>query len=464
MTSYGSYLPGNRVSRAEMSATLGRGPLSGQRTAAGHDEDSITMAVEALRAARGAAVAEPALLAYVTSSPVYLERSNSSIIHAALDLPARVLAHDAIGTAQTTVAMLRHALRAGEPAAVVAADVRGGLPGSEFEWFGCDAAAAVTLAPEGTAPAMARHLGGATTTLPVGDTWMSAGEGVPRSWDGRFAAHALTPGAIDLAEEVLTRYGDPARVRFVVSAGNRRVRADVIRQGRKRGWTYLGGVIDDLGYAGAADPLLVMAAAFDVLPPASRLLVLTVADGASAHLWEIDEGIESRSARSLSAQADRRHPLAYSAYLRWRGDLAEDPPRRPEPDRVSAPAALRNRRWKYALMGAECDRCRARNVPAQRICGHCRQPARMRPVPLQDTPGTIRSWTVDHLAYSTGDKVIAAVVDLDGGGRLSCEVADTHGERLAAGRRVIPTFRRVSTRDGLHNYFWKVCPLRGEVK
>ncbi|MFC5994382.1 OB-fold domain-containing protein [Pseudonocardia hispaniensis] len=407
-------------------------------------------------------MAEPALLTYVTSSPVYLERSNSSIIHAALDLSARAPAHDAIGTSQTTVAMLRHALRAEEPVVVVAADVRGGLPGSEFEWFGCDAAAAVALAPEGTAPAVARHLGGAATTLPVGDTWMST-EDVPKSWDGRFAAHALIPETMNLAEEVLARYGDPARVQFVVSASNRRLRADVIRRGRKLGWAYLGGLTDDLGYAGAADPLLVMAAAFDVAAPGSQILVLTVADGASAHLWEIAEGVESRSGQSLKAQVDRQRPLAYPTYLRWRGDLAEDPPRRPEPDRVSAPAALRNRRWKYALVGADCGRCQARNVPAQRICGHCRRPAPMRPVPLQDTPGTIRSWTVDHLAYSKGDKVIAAVVDLDGGGRLSCEVADAHGERLAPGQRVIPTFRRISTSDGLHNYFWKVRPLQEEV-
>ena len=34
-------------------------------------------------------------------------------------------------------------------------------------------------------------------------------------------------------------------------------------------------------------------------------------------------------------------------------------------------------------------------------------------------------------------------------------------ETAEVGDRVEPTFRRLSTADGIHNYFWKVRPVHG---
>ena len=47
------------------------------------------------------------------------------------------------------------------------------------------------------------------------------------------------------------------------------------------------------------------------------------------------------------------------------------------------------------------------------------------------------------------------MVDLDGGGRCTLEVADARVAELAVGDRVDLVFRRLFTAGGVHNYFWK---------
>ena len=58
--------------------------------------------------------------------------------------------------------------------------------------------------------------------------------------------------------------------------------------------------------------------------------------------------------------------------------------------------------------------------------------------------------------------MVFAVVDFDGGGRFACELTDVDAGEVSIGDRVEMTFRRLFTADGVHNYFWKARPIRGE--
>jgi uncharacterized OB-fold protein len=80
-------------------------------------------------------------------------------------------------------------------------------------------------------------------------------------------------------------------------------------------------------------------------------------------------------------------------------------------------------------------------------------------VPMADATGAVATFTIDHLVYSPSPPVVVAVVDFDGGGRLSCELTDAAADRVAIGDRVQMTFRRVMTAGGIHNYSWKAKPL-----
>ena len=72
------------------------------------------------------------------------------------------------------------------------------------------------------------------------------------------------------------------------------------------------------------------------------------------------------------------------------------------------------------------------------------------------------TYTLDKLSYSLNPPVVFAVVDFDHGGRLPIELTDVDAAEVAIGGRVEMTFRKLFTADGVHNYFWKARPIRGE--
>jgi len=55
---------------------------------------------------------------------------------------------------------------------------------------------------------------------------------------------------------------------------------------------------------------------------------------------------------------------------------------------------------------------------------------------------------------------VFAIVDFDSGRRLPVELTDVDPDELSVGDKVEMTFRKLSTADGIHNYFWKARPVR----
>ncbi len=152
------------------------------------------------------------------------------------------------------------------------------------------------------------------------------------------------------------------------------------------------------------------------------------------------------SARPVAAQVEAGAAIPYGTYLRWRGVLPVEPPRRPEPARPSASAASRSEGWKFGFVGSADDDGEVHLPP---------QPSDATDVPMSDASGTIATFTVDRLAYSPSPPVVFAVVDFDGGGRLPVELTDVDIDQVRIGARVELTFRKLFTADGIHNYFWK---------
>ena len=143
--------------------------------------------------------------------------------------------------------------------------------------------------------------------------------------------------------------------------------------------------------------------------------------------------------------------MPYGKFLTWRGVLAVEPPRRPEPARVSASAAGRSEDWKFAFVGRRDPDSGDPQLPPRPSGGEA--------VPMADVAGTIVTFTVDRLAYSPSPPIVFAIVDFDGGGRFPVELTDVAPDEVAIGGRVEMTFRKLSTADGIHNYFWKARPL-----
>jgi uncharacterized OB-fold protein len=223
---------------------------------------------------------------------------------------------------------------------------------------------------------------------------------------------------------------------------------------------------DGVGQSGTAHPLLALAAALEDLaasgaPTGTVVVVLHLADGADAVVLRTTDALAAwRPARAVAEQVAGGAPISYSKFLSWRGQLRPEPPRRPEPARVSSTAAHRNEDWKFGFVGSKDRTSGAVHLPPSRVSMEGGAVDDMEPVAMADATGTVVTSTIDRLAYSPSPPIVFAIVDFDGGGRYPVELTDTDADEIRTGSRVEMTFRRLFSADGIHDYFWKARPVR----
>src|SRR5437764_149688 len=217
--------------------------------------------------------------------------------------------------------------------------------------------------------------------------------------------------------------------------------------------TGLPGSGDEANGGDAAAALLVLLThALDKAEPNQVIALVVLADGADVLLFRTTDAVRSwEPARSVDAQVAAGIEVPYGKFLSWRGTLPVEPPRRPEPQRVSASSAGRHGDWKFGFVGGRSPDTGEPQLPPL--------PNSTGSVPMADVEGTIATFTVDRIAYSPSPPIVFAVVDFDGGGRLPIELTDATVEDLSMGDRVEMTFRRLFTADGIHDYFWKARPV-----
>jgi len=450
---YHAYLPGNRLQRGEIAAAIGSS-ARGVRCAAGYDEDSTTLGVAAaLPAVRGR---EPSVgsVWFATTDPVYADKTNATAIHAALDLQPGIIAADLGASLRSGIAALLIAARDGGLA--VLADRRGGPAGGADERDGADAAAAFLF---GEDDPLAEIIGTASVTAEFIDRWRAPGTPDGAAWEERFGEQRYT----ELADQLLAMLVGVELggiQRFAVTGSNARAVRSVAKIVQQATGAKLEGadLADAIGNAGAAQPGLALADLLDAASAGETLLLISLADGADALILRATEALATRRGEPLRAQVDRGVAIGYPQYLLWRERLAAERPRRPDPDRPSAPFAWRNRRYKLSMTGGRCGKCGAVQFPLPRVCYQCHAADDFEPVPASGQTGRIVTFTVDRLAYSPSPPLASAIVAFSGGGRLQCELTDVRGP-IRVGDEVVPTFRRGATIGGIRNYLWKARPV-----
>jgi 3-hydroxy-3-methylglutaryl CoA synthase/uncharacterized OB-fold protein len=464
--SVAGYIPYRRLTRSEIPATFGSGGGRGTRSVAGYDEDTTTMAVEAARLARRAG-GDPApdALWFATANPAYLDKNNASTIHAALRLDAAVPAVDFGGALRSGIGALRAALDGNGSVLVLASDVRDGLPTGGDESQGGDGAAAVQVGDDAAGPLIAEYLGAGSATAEFIERWRTPGSRRSRAWEERFGEIKYVPLAEQAWNLALKESGlGPGDVNRVIVTGMhaRAVRAVAGRLGAVNAAS-----VDDLGASvgntGTAHALLLLAGALETAAPGEVVAVVALADGADVLCFRTTPAIAAfRPANPIESQIAHSAPLPYGKFLAWRGAVALEPPRRPEPDRISASVAGRNEAWKYAFVGSRDRGSGELHLPPARVSRVGDAVDDMAAAPMSEMQGTVALFTIDRIAYSPSPPITFAVVDFDGGGRLPVELTDVDVDALAIGDRVEMTFRKLFTSDEIHNYFWKARPVRGD--
>jgi 3-hydroxy-3-methylglutaryl CoA synthase len=467
---YGAYLPYYRLQRSAITQALGTGGGRGTRSVASYDEDATSMAVEAARITmRGAGEVTPDTVYFATATPPYLDKTNATVIHAALDLPSHVFAGDVGGSPRSVNAALRSALGGSRPALVVASDVRTGRPGSSDEANTGDAAVGWLIGSDDDGPVIAEFLGGASSTAEFLDRWRLPGWDYSRVWEERFGEHSYLPLVTEAATAAFKECQlEPSDIDSVVITG---LHGRAVRGAARAAGVDANSIVDDLtsvvGNTGSPHAGLVLASLLDEAEPGKVVMVMHLVDGVDIGFFRTTDAITSyqasrRAEDSVAAQIEATNDsLAYNTFLTWRGFLDREPPRRPDPEAPAAPPSFRSERWKYAFVGSKDRSTGAIHLPPQRVSVKGGAVDEMDPVPMADVPATVVTFTIDRLAYSLSPPVIAIVIDFDGGGRFQCQLTDADPDEVKIGDRVTMTFRRLMTANGVHNYFWKAKPAEG---
>ncbi|MFN8054379.1 OB-fold domain-containing protein [uncultured Gordonia sp.] len=437
ITGYAAYVPAYRLGRDSGARS--------RRVVASFDENSTTMAVAAARNLPVDALAADPDLWFATTSPAYLDKTNATAIHAALGLAPSALATDAAGSSRSTVGALRGAAATG--GLVVAADVRVGRPGSADERLGGDAAAALVF---GDGPAIADIVAHAHSTAEFLDTWRPPSATVAAHWEERFGYEQYVALIDDAVPRALAQAGVSSADHAVVVSPNSAIvkRAGSLVPAAQ-------GVVSPVGYSGAADLLLGLADVLDRAEPDQTVLLVSAADGCDVWVLRTTAAlVDRRQPVPVARQLDGGIEVPYPVYLSWRGLLDREPPRRPEPDRPAAPPSSRGAGWKFGLIGARCRECGFVHLPPVPLCRQCHS-GDMEPAPVSRLRGRVATFTVDRLAFSPSPPVVDVVVDFEGGGRCTVEVADAQPEQVRVGAEVEMVFRSLFVADGVQNYFWK---------
>ncbi len=467
IVSIAGYVPYWRLPRSAVAQVFGGGGGKGARAVASHDEDTTTMGVEAARLAlRATPGVAPSQLWFATASPAYLDKTNATTVHAALRQPSPVAAFDFGGALRSGVGALRTSLEAAGTGTtlVVLADRRDGLPTSPDESAAGDGAAAAVVGDDSPgSPVIAEFLGAASVSDEFLDRWREPGERRSRVWEERFGETRYVPLGTEAWESALKgaelTAGQVDRV--TVTGMHARAVKSLARRLGTDGTTAADDLTASVGQTGAAHPGLVLASLLEQSSPGDVVAVLSLADGADVLLFRTTDAISSWSpARPVADQIAGAVDLPYGTFLTWRGMVTPEPPRRPEPARVSSTAAWRNEAWKFGFVGSQDRSSQVVHLPPSRVSMRGGAVDDMDPVARADTEATIATYTIDHLAYSPSPPIVFAVVDFDGGGRFPVELTDVDPDTVAIGDRVAMTFRKLFTADGIHDYFWKAKPVR----
>lgn len=443
-----TYLPRYRLTAEEIARTHRRqASAQASRRLAGFDEDALTMAVEAGRKLRDH-FGRVRSVVLCTTTPPYAGKNNASAAHAALGLAEEVPAFDLGGSMRSALGILASS-RPGT--LLLTGDVSTARPGASAELGHGDAAAAVLLGDP--AEAVAEIVDSESATEEILDQWRRPQTPWLQASEDRFTVSSYGR-FLDRVLARLFKRVDPDTVdHVVVSAPSGRVVSTAARTlGRIARVSRFPGI----GFAGSSDLPVQLCGLLASSEPGQTVLAVSLTDGCDALLIRGTERLAGHRPDTLRRDDDGETP-PYVDALTWRGLLDREPPRRPEPNPVSPPASARSVGWKYALHGAVCQSCGAVSSPPQQVCVRCGAVGNDL-VDLSSRTATVRTFSVDRLAFSLNPPLVAAVVDFDGGGRLEVEMTDCAPDAVSVGQRVRMTFRRRHSSGGIHNYAWKAMP------
>jgi 3-hydroxy-3-methylglutaryl CoA synthase len=476
IVSCGAYIPAIRFERKLAAAEWARNPISGERSVANNDEDTITMAVEAARNCLRDVQAQRTEIDgcfFASTTAPYAEKMSAVMISTVLDMRQDVRTADFAQSLRAGTGALMMAIdtvRSGSAAnmLVAAADSRMAYPKSDQEQEFGDGSAAV-LVGSGKEKLIATFEGGYSLSNEMMDVWRNPDDRYVKLWESRFIlgeGYAKQIGKavlglmkkLNVNKEVISKVIIPSPDSRSYTQVAQRLGFDVKAQVQNP-------LMANVGFCGTAQPLLLLVSALEETRPGDLILMAAYGDGAEAMLFRATEKISNPvKRRTVKILLEDKIPISsYSRFLSYKGILDAVPG---EPFRLmpSATVTWRQQDSLLRLYGSRCKQCGQVVYPIQRICEQCYSKDTYEKIPIADMRGKVFSFTRDFLAGRSDDPIICqTIVDLENGMRFYGLMTDCDPGRVDVGMPVELTFRRIYEGAGFHNYYWKCRPsTKGE--
>jgi 3-hydroxy-3-methylglutaryl CoA synthase len=474
IVSYGAYVPFYRLERKEIGRAWGKRGGPGEKAVANFDEDSATMAVEAVIDCLGKMDRESIDgLYFASTTPPYKEKQSASMIALAVDLRRQMVTGDFSNSLRSGTIALNAALNAVQGGAakkviVAAADTRLGVPQSEDEQNFGDGAAALMIGDENVAVEIEGTYSHADEIL---DTWRTETDAFNRAWEDRFI---LTEGYVRNTKEAIANILKKCDLtpkditKAVYYAPDARRHADMAKAtGFDPKEQVQAPLFETVGNTGAALGLMMLVAALEEAKPGDRLLFANYGDGCDAFILKVTEEIEKvRDRRGVKGHVSSKRALpSYEKYLQLRKVLNIEGQRR-ESANAFPPVSWREREQLTSLHGSKCTSCGRTFHPMQRVCIYCGAKDQFEGVRLSDRDGILFTFCKDMLALGGDPPTIVCKVHLaDSGGDIGvyCQMTDRDPDSIVPDIPVEMTFRKMHDSGGMHTYYWKCRPLREPV-
>ncbi len=469
IVSFGAYIPKYRLNVSDIAQFWRTRGSSGEKSVAGYDEDSITMAVAAAQDCMRTGNQDIDGLYFATTTNPYKEKQGAAIIASAADLRTELRTADFTNSVRSGSIAMRAAMDAVKSGSlkkvlVVASDSRLGALQGKFEQLLGDGAAAVGIGQDSPLAEIEECY---SIFSDFTDVWRTEKDNFVQSAEGRFIEVAgYGPVMQETISGLLKKCGAAAKdfAKIIFPASGIREHADLAKRLGFEKAQLQDPLFASIGNTGSAAALLMLTAALEDAAPGERILFANFGNGCDAFALRVTQDIaKARQAPGLRSRLSNKTIIDYGKYLSWR-DLvpveASSLPSRAEP---SISTRWRDRKSVTALHGVRCRNCGTPQLhpigQAIRVCAVCQSKDSFDDYRFSDKRGKLFSYAIDQLQPTKNPPGLNGVIDFDEGGRLLCELTDYDLDKVKIGMPVEMTYRKMYQGDGLINYFWKAKPV-----
>ncbi len=473
LLSYGVYIPRFRIEDTTLHPSRGR--VGQSRPVIFADEDTLTLAFAAGQACLRKAPEDAAAakrtdcidaVIFATTTPVFQDRYHASFLAELLELRQGILALDLTASprAGTDALVLAHGLISSSQARnvlVLAAE-------ADFPPVGEELARSPRTGHAACALLLGSEAGIAAVQSAKSHSAFVAEEfvykGSPVRIDSRFGRDAGLKASVGHALDDFLAEGSGQPPDFDAVILNSLYARSAVGAFARRGFDAEKQFFKDVlvrraGFTGACHALLLLIDAVE--KNAGRTLLVDYFNGANVFEVHPTDGFKPVAPTLAEQLSGGRMLASYQDYLVLRHASLTGPEAGETSEIFSSDMMLeREKASIFHLKGFKCSGCGSVYFLKTQRCKQCKNDT-FEPVKLSRR-GKIFTFTREHYFPSAFAPVTMAVVDLQGGGRLTLQVTDEIGPRESDealfGAEVTVVLRKMMARDPKPNYFWK-CVL-----